>query len=59
MALVASYLLPDSSPVSGLVSATQNSLLEGFATPECANSYFPKLLVQDFCQQYESLVSAM
>lgn len=61
MALVAFELLLriDSACVSCLVSATQNSILEGFATLKCANSHFPKLLVRNFRRHYESLVSVM
>lgn len=49
----------NSACVSCLVSATQNSILEGFATLKCANSHFSKLLVQNFRRHYESLVFVM
>lgn len=58
MVLVPFCSLLDPARAYSLVSAIGTLLLEGFATPEYANSHSPKLIDQDFCRHYESLGSA-
>lgn len=58
MVLVPFCSLLDPARAYSLVSAIETLLLEGFATPEYANSHSLKLIDQDFCRHYESLGSA-